>query len=125
MEKLLLEETFKTPFVSFSPNNGELILNGRVFPENPDEFFHPLLNWLRTYASQPAAETRLSIFLSYFNSTSSEYIFRLCKEIENIAAGGNSASVVWEYEAEDEDMKQVGEDYAEILKLNFELRPKN
>lgn len=122
MENLLLEESFKTPTVSFIAETGELSVRGKVFPENPDEFFAPILEWLSTYAGQPAVHTRLTLFLSYFNSTSSEYIFRLCKAIEQITADQNNGGIVWEYEADDEDMKQIGEDYAEILKLNFELK---
>jgi hypothetical protein len=122
MENLQLEETFKTPAINFNAGTGELIMKGKVFPENPDEFFGPLLVWLKNYSENPAVHTSLTIFLSYFNSTSSEYIFRLCKAIESIAAGQNNSSIIWEYEAEDEDMKQIGEDYAEILKLNFELK---
>lgn len=122
MEKLQLEDTFKTPSVNFDPSSGELALQGRVFPENPEEFFSVLFEWLRNYSERPAAHTRLTLFLAYFNSTSSEYIFRLCKAIEQLAENGNDCSICWEYEAEDEDMKQIGEDYAEILKLNFELK---
>jgi hypothetical protein len=122
MENLLLEESFKTPLVSFHADTGILSLKGRVFPENPDEFFLPILDWVKNYSVNPAEETHLTLFLSYFNSTSSEYIFRLCKSVEAIATAGKTASIVWEFESEDEDMKQVGEDYAEILKLNFALK---
>ena len=122
MEKLILEETFKTPFVSFDAESGNLILKGRVFPENPDDFFAPILSWLHAYEKQPAPDTRLNIFLAYFNSTSSEYIFRICKAMEYISLQNCHCEVIWEYEAEDEDMKQIGEDYANLLKLNLQLK---
>ena len=122
MERLQLEDTFKTPAVSFDPASGELYISGRVFPENPEEFFAIPLDWIKTYSENPANHTKLTLFLAYFNSTSSEYIFRLCKAIEQISESGNACSICWEYESEDEDMKQIGEDYAEILKLNFELK---
>ena len=125
MEKFILEESFKTPLISFDNESGDLILKGRVFPENPDEFFAPVLVWLQQYCRNPAPETRMTIFLAYFNSTSSEYIYRICKALESISNTGNRCSLVWEYEAEDEDMKQIGEDYANLLKLNFELKSVN
>ena len=122
MEKLFLEESFKTPAISFDGETGDLSIRGRIFPENPDEFFSPVLSWLSGYAKSPQPSTRMVIFLAYFNSTSSEYIFRMCKALETIAGNGNACSIVWEYESEDEDMKQIGEDYANLLKLNFELK---
>ena len=45
--------------------------------------------------------------------------------VEGITRSGNDARIVWQYEIEDEDMKQIGEDYADILKINFELKAVN
>jgi hypothetical protein len=122
MEKLVLEETFKTPFVSFDADSGILLLKGRVFPENPEDFFGSVLDWLQAYSKKPAQHTSVTLFLAYFNSTSSEYLFRICKMFESISEAGNSCKLCWEYERDDEDMKQIGEDYANLLKINFELR---
>jgi hypothetical protein len=122
MEALSLEETFKTPNVKFNGSTGDLELKGRVFPENPEDFFAPLFKWLQNYGQDPAPETTMTMFLAYFNSTSSEYLFRICKAIESISDSGHACKLVWEYEPEDEDMKQIGEDYANLLKLNFELK---
>jgi hypothetical protein len=77
------------------------------------------------YAKNPAPSTQMEMNLAYFNSTSSEYIFRLCKHLEQIQDAGSNCRLIWEYESEDEDMRQIGEDYAEILKLNFELKAMN
>lgn len=125
MENLILEQSFKTPEISFQASNGDLLLKGRVFPENPEEFFSPVIHWLQQYSLNPAPETRLKLCLSYFNSTSSEYIFRICKMMEGITRSGNDARIIWQYEVEDEDMRQIGEDYADILKINFELKAVN
>jgi hypothetical protein len=122
MEKFVLEETFKTPFVSFNPYEGILEIKGRVFPENPEDFFMPVLKWLQEYSIEPAESTTMHLFLAYFNSTSSEYLFRICKSIEALSQAGHTSKLIWEYEPEDEDMKQIGEDYANLLKLNFELK---
>lgn len=118
----MLEETFKTPAVLFDADSGNLELKGRVFPENPEDFFSPLLSWLQLYSSKPAKQTTMTMFLAYFNSTSSEYLFRICKMLESISEAGHSCLLRWEYEPEDEDMKQIGEDYANLLKINFELK---
>ena len=101
---------------------GILKITGRVFPENPKEFFTPVIAWITEYAKAPAAHTSLILNLSYFNSSSNEYIFRCCKMVEAIGEAGAIAGIVWEYEAEDEDMRQMGDDFKELLKINFEIK---
>jgi len=122
MEKLQLTQTFKTPEVDFDSETGNLKLSGRIFPENPKEFFMPLLDWIKIYSIQPAALTTLILNLTYFNSSSNEYIFRCCKLIEAMADLGNEAQIVWEYETDDDDMRQMGEDYKELLKIKFDIK---
>lgn len=122
MNSLLIPSSFKTPEIHLDAQTGILKISGRVFPENPKEFFGSVINWITEYAKNPAETTSLVLNLSYFNSSSNEYIFRCCKMVESIGDAGTSAVVVWEYEAEDEDMRQMGEDFKELLKINFEIK---
>jgi hypothetical protein len=122
MEKLFIEPGFKTPQVSFDAESGLLEISGRVFPENPNAFFQPLLAWIEAYLKEPASKTTLKLFLSYFNSSANEYLFRCCKWMENLKSQGREVKIIWEYEEDDEDMKQMGEDYRDMLKIIFELK---
>jgi hypothetical protein len=122
MNNLILESSYKTPEIRFDPTRGSLLMKGRVFPENPGEFFQPVLGWLNAYTPLPGVKTELILFLDYFNSASYEYIFRCCKIMEALGNQGKPASIVWEYESDDEDMQQMGQDVSELLKINFELR---
>ena len=122
MKKLIIAPSFKSPEISFDGDSGHLAITGRVFPENPQEFFTPIIAWLNEYSSNPKPATLLELNLSYFNSTSNEYLFRCCKVMENLFEQGMDARIRWLYEADDEDMKQMGEDYKELLKINFEFQ---
>jgi hypothetical protein len=122
MEKLRLTHTFKTPEVDFDSEKGYLKLSGRIFPENPKEFFAPLLDWIKNYSNHPASLTTLVLNLTYFNSSSNEYIFRCCKQMEAMSDLGNEAQIVWEYETDDDDMRHMGEDYKELLKIKFDIK---
>jgi hypothetical protein len=121
VETLQIEPTFKTPSIHFEASSGNLTIGGRIFPENPKEFFGPVLHWLDQYTRNPAAETHLNLNISYFNSSANEYLFRCCKLVEGLAAGGHKADITWFYETEDDDMRQMGEDFRELLKINFEI----
>lgn len=122
MNSLQFPPSFKTPEIQLDAQTGILKISGRIFPENPKEFFGPIINWITEYAKNPAGTTSLVLNLSYFNSSSNEYIFRCCKMVEAISDAGSSAVIVWECEAEDEDMRQMGEDFKELLKINFEIK---
>jgi hypothetical protein len=122
MKKLSIASTFKSPEILFDGDTGNLTITGRVFPENPQEFFTPIISWLNEYAANPKPTTVLELNLSYFNSTSNEYLFRCCKVMESLFDQGKDARIRWMYESDDEDMKQMGEDYRELLKINFEFQ---
>ena len=125
MNKLLIPSTFKTPEIKFDHGSGILNISGRVFPENPTSYFEPIITWMAEYIKSPQAETTLVFSLSYFNSSANEYLFRCCKMVEEIFQRGQIAKIVWEYESDDEDMQQMGEDYKELLKINFEIKAIN
>ena len=59
--------------------------------------------------------------LEYFNTSSSKCILDLFKKLEGIRATGNEVTVLWHYEADDEDMLEAGEDYAGIINIPFKM----
>ena len=122
MNSLNIPPSFKTPAIEMDAHTGILKISGRIFPENPKEFFEPIIKWFNEYANNPADATSLVLNLNYFNSSSNEYIFRCCKMVEALSDTGATAGIVWECESEDEDMRQMGEDFKELLKINFEIK---
>jgi len=119
MEALHLDGTPKTPHVHFDPETGLLELKGRSIPENSIDFYKPLIDWLDQYARAPKAKTALHVQLEYFNTSSSKCILDLFKKLEGVRATGNEVTVLWHYEADDEDMLEAGEDYAGIINIPF------
>ncbi|HQW06418.1 MAG: DUF1987 domain-containing protein [Flavobacteriales bacterium] len=121
MESLQLEGNPKTPTVNFDPETGLFELKGRSIPENSIDFYKPLIDWLDRYGRSPKAKTALHVQLEYFNTSSSKCILDLFKKLEGIRATGNEVTVLWHYEADDEDMLEAGEDYAGIINIPFKM----
>ncbi|MFN3874349.1 MAG: DUF1987 domain-containing protein [Flavobacteriales bacterium] len=121
MEPLILEGSPKTPHVRFDPETGLLELKGRSIPENSIDFYKPLIDWIERYGRNPAPKTALHVQLEYFNTSSSKCILDLFKRLEPIRSAGNEVSVLWHYEADDEDMLEAGEDYAGIINIPFRM----
>ncbi|MBL7957039.1 MAG: DUF1987 domain-containing protein [Flavobacteriales bacterium] len=121
MEPLFLEGSPKTPHVRFDPATGLLELKGRSIPENSIDFYKPLIDWIERYGRQACPKTALHVQLEYFNTSSSKCILDLFKRLESVRAAGNEVTVLWHYEADDEDMLEAGEDYSGIINIPFKM----
>jgi hypothetical protein len=82
--RYFIEETPKTPRVSFDMSSGELTLTGRSIPENATRFYEPLVQWAEGYIKSPSSATNLRLNLEYFNSSSTLWIARLIKTLADI-----------------------------------------
>jgi hypothetical protein len=111
----------KEPQVNFDAQTGELVLGGRSIPENSFELYKPLLSWVEAYVAQPAKATRFEFRLSYFNSSSAEYILDLYRLLQKLTEAGHALECQWYYDADDEDMLQVAEDFQNMVGIPIEL----
>ncbi len=122
MEPLIIEESIKTPNITFDSGSGVLEIRGKSIPENSLEFYKPVFDWLDKYVSTPAKSTEIRVQLEYFNTSSSKCLLDLFRKLEATAVSGNSkVKVSWYYEADDEDMMEAGDDYQALVKIPFEL----
>jgi hypothetical protein len=123
MEKQFLKpQSSKTPEIHFNASTGQLHLTGKSIPENAYEFYKILFDWLTIYIQSPAAYTEMIFRLSYFNSSSTEFILQLIKEMDKLHAFGKDVKVIWVYDEEDEDMEEVGRDFQQMVSVDVELR---
>lgn len=120
MEILKIVGTAKTPTIELNPS-GVLVLEGRSIPEDSIEFYKPVVDWLTEYAKSPSDVTELQVRLEYFNTSSSKCILDIFKRLDAVMQGGGKVVVKWFYGEDDEDMREAGEDYQEIVKIPFQL----
>lgn len=117
MNKLVLDDTPKTPHIFFDHQTGKLNLSGRSIPENAQRFYLPLLEWLDDYLLTPADQTHFVLSLSYFNSSSAEFLLDIFKKLEDLYRSGKAVHIHWHYDSQDEDMLMVGEDFKQLIKV--------
>ncbi len=120
MSVINIEHTETTPKVIFNKEKGVFIIEGKTLPENVNQFYEPLFDWLNNYVNNPNDETILEIKLEYINTASSKAIFSVFLKLEKIIENGGKAKIKWYYADDDEDMKDVGEEYADVIKVPFE-----
>ncbi|GAB4342856.1 MAG: DUF1987 domain-containing protein [Flammeovirgaceae bacterium] len=121
MENFNLEETPKTPKISFDANTGIFTISGRSIPENSIEFYKPLFDWLDEYSKQPKGETKVEVKLEYFNTSSSKCLVEVFRRLEDIYQNGKNVAINWYYEEDDEDMQESGEDFKEIISIPINM----
>ena len=122
MADLLINNSVKTPSITFAADNGQLEIKGKSIPENSLEFYRPVFEWLDSYSNSPAPSTTLKVALEYFNTSSSKCLLDIFRKLEAInLSGRSSVKVAWFYDSDEEDMMEAGEDYQALVKVPFEL----
>ncbi|MCO4814317.1 MAG: DUF1987 domain-containing protein [Flavobacteriales bacterium] len=125
MEVLKREPTAQTPSINFNPTNGLMEIKGRSIPYDSDDYWMPILNWFESYVVAPFQSTVFKINLEYFNISSSKRILFLLYKLNEISEKGLDVQVEWEYKSDDEDMYEVGQDYAYMVKVPFKFKEIN
>lgn len=121
MNELVIEKTVKTPYVNFDAQSGILKIIGRSIPENPEEFFTKLFDWVHKYFQNPQAETLINVQLEYINSGSSKFILEFFQLIQDYKVKGYNCKISWYYEEDDEAVLELGKHYQNIIDVPFKL----
>ncbi|NQZ76808.1 MAG: DUF1987 domain-containing protein [Ekhidna sp.] len=117
MEPIKIYPTRNTPAVLLDPSKGVFKLFGRSSPENSIQFYEPLRSALSKDIVSDKLDVRIK--MEYFNTSSSKCIYDLLKEIKSLEVNGKAVVVRWYYDEDDEDMLEAGEDYSDLLDMEF------
>jgi hypothetical protein len=112
--------TKNTPEVILDPK-GTIKFTGRLIPENAEDFFNPIEEWINEYFKNPAEITCVEIRLQYINSVGSKYLLDLIRKITHIHLKKNTSKFMinWYYEYVDEDMLEKGRFFSSDLDVPF------
>ncbi len=123
MNALILPATRSTPGVWFEPEAGRFELTGNSIPENANEFYQPVIEWLANHLHDLKGEQVMDFHLSYFNSTSLKAIYQLLKQIKESCTMGATIRVRWYAEDDDELLVETVAMLSEMLEMPMEILP--
>ncbi|MGE0079194.1 MAG: DUF1987 domain-containing protein [Bacteroidales bacterium] len=123
MKPLRIDETSDTPEVNFDKDRGRFEFYGKSMPENPNDFYQPIIDWIKEYIKDPNKETILIFKMDYFNTASSKKILELLTFLQEIHKKKMTIIVNWYYRSNDDDMKETGETFSEIVHIPFKITP--
>lgn len=121
MNPLIIQGTDDTPTIHFDVTNAKFEIHGRSLPEEVINFYSPIIDWIENYALNPNDITVLKLKLFYFNSASQRYLLELLNSFEKIVEKGKEVIVEWHYHEDDDEMKESGEEYQDLVKIPFKL----
>lgn len=118
MVKIDYKASSLTPKVFLDEENGIFALEGKSSPEDSFSFYSSILDGVKNL-SLPKNELTANFNLVYFNTSSSRCLFVLMRELKTLNTKGHTININWHYEENDDDIKEVGEDFAELLDWKF------
>lgn len=121
MQALIIKATDETPSITLDPEKNVFEFSGKSLPEDVTTFYGPVLTWLANYGETPRSNTTVDFKLVYFNTASSKLILDILFLLEKIHESGTSIQIKWHYEEEDEDMKEAGDEYSDLVEVPFQL----
>jgi SiaC family regulatory phosphoprotein len=98
--------TKRTPWIIMEP--GRIFIMGRSIPENPNDFYRPIQEWVSMYAQNYEEKSKIELGFEYINTSSIKWIFTILKELSEMKEIVKNASVTWYFEHGDEDICELG-----------------
>lgn len=116
MDNLIIKSTHNTPSIKIDINTKTFEISGVSLPENPHEFYNEIIEYLKTYNHD---ELTIICDLIYSNSSSTKSILLMLKKcIQSI----KNVKIIWIYDIDDDDIKDLGEDIQQSIGAEFEFR---
>ena len=124
MNDLSIPQTSSTPAIATDFHRGLVTMAGDSYPENPFEFFQPLIDWIDTFLNQPLGALSLELDLVYLNTSSIRAMMDIFDRMEEAHQGGRAVTVRWSYDPENERVGELAEEFREDCTFAFHIEPR-
>ena len=119
MQPFVREAKKNTPYVNVDYDTGHVAIKGVSHPENVFIFYNPVIQAIKDFKKNLNRDVMVDFSLEYFNTSSARCLFLILKELKDLSLGGKKITINWHYEEADEDMLETGEDFEELIEMNF------
>jgi predicted enzyme related to lactoylglutathione lyase len=114
--------TKSTPSISFDLESKIFKVEGISTIVNAFEFYDGAISWINEHESSLPGESQFHFHLPYFNSASMKGILMLMQRIKEGADLGNSWSIHWNVEDDDEFLLDAAESFEETLGFPIQIK---
>jgi hypothetical protein len=120
IEPLIIIGTNEIPTIILDQEKELFEIAGQSIPEEAISFYTPVIEWFENYAHAPNPKTILKLQLEYCNSSSSKAIVDILEVFEEMSLAGHDVEIDWIYMDDDDDMLDMGKEFASIIKAPFQ-----
>lgn len=118
MEPLVIAPGAETPAIDFNASSGVFKFSGKSYPENVNDFYRSILEYIEEYKKAPASNTILEFDWLYYNTATSKMIIKILVLFKSIST---DLVVKWHCKTDNELMIEKGEEIKEVLEINMEI----
>ena len=113
MENIKLPRTKRTPEIDFDFADNKFAIRGECYSENVNDVFgEPIRRLGEHFSKQDGANIQFDFELIYFNSRASMILINFCDLLKDAANAGNNLTVNWHYAEDDENVEELGTEFA-------------
>jgi hypothetical protein len=121
MSDIELAAAQSTPAVKTDAAAGTLVMRGDSYPENSFEFFAPIVKWVREYLEEQQNPLKVELHLLYLNTSSVRAMMDIFDMLEDAHGDGREVSVQWFYDADNERISELAEEFKEDCTFPFDI----
>jgi hypothetical protein len=125
MNDLELAQTPSTPAVRMDHKEGRVFMAGDSYPENPFEFFQPIIDWIDTFLKENSRPLAFDLELIYLNTSSIRAMMDIFDRLEEAHQGGRQVNVLWSYDPDNERVGELAEEFKEDCTFPFAIAPRS
>jgi len=119
MKNIYIQATEESPEIIFDLEANIFSIKGRSVVSDVESFYAPVLDWLSEV--EFSDNVRFIFDLEYFNISSSKRILFILYKLNSLREAGKYIRVIWYFSIEDDEMKELGEDFAVMVNVPFEF----
>ncbi|MFD1553951.1 nuclear pore complex subunit [Putridiphycobacter roseus] len=119
MTQLNIPATEKTPSIRFDPANDFFEIKGVSLPVEAEQFYSPIIEWVKNYIVDAQKKTKLMVDLQYFNISSSKQLLDIFFQLKRLIGLEKQVLIEWLYDSEEEDLLEMGQDYEFMVGIPF------
>ncbi|MAH88977.1 MAG: hypothetical protein CMJ06_02895 [Pelagibacterales bacterium] len=124
MDNIDIKSGERSPSIMCDWQKATMEIKGESFPENVTEFYGPVLASMDNFfKSNKNINFTCTFHLLYFNSSSAKVLMRIFDMFEEFTKSNmHKIKVFWKVDEEDDNMRELGEEFAEdIENIQFEI----
>ena len=121
MQNIYIQAIGESPEIIFDLEKNIFSIKGKSVVSDAESFYAPIIEWLSKVSDELRDDMNFVFDLEYFNIASSKRILFILYKLNDLRKRGKDIRVIWHFSMEDDEMKEVGEDYAVMVNIPFEF----